>query len=93
MNSDMLVKRKVAVDLRNVKASITTHITTEEKPLFTKEDVAKKFKLILSDRSFTENMNTLKACCNASGGRKMAAEWVERAFVSTTEHLIDKDYA
>ena len=38
-------------------------------------------------------MNTLTACCNATGGRKLAAEWVERAFVGTTEHLVDKDYA
>ena len=38
-------------------------------------------------------MKTLSACCNTTGGRKLAAEWVERAFVGTTEHLIDKDYA
>ena len=38
-------------------------------------------------------MKTLAACCNATGGRKLAAEWVERAFVSSTEHLVDKNYA
>jgi hypothetical protein len=38
-------------------------------------------------------MSTLAACCNATGGRKLAAEWVERAFIGTTEHLVDKDYA
>jgi hypothetical protein len=37
-------------------------------------------------------MSTLAACCNATGGRKLAAEWVEKAFIGTTEHLIDKDY-
>jgi mannose/cellobiose epimerase-like protein (N-acyl-D-glucosamine 2-epimerase family) len=38
-------------------------------------------------------MKTLAACCNTTGGRKLAAEWVERAFVSSTEHLVDKNYA
>ena len=38
-------------------------------------------------------MNTLKACCNATGGRKLAAEWVEKAFIGTTNYLADKDYA
>jgi hypothetical protein len=38
-------------------------------------------------------MNTLKACCNATGGRKLAAEWVVKAFIGTTEHLVDKNYA
>lgn len=38
-------------------------------------------------------MSTLATCCNATGGRKLAAEWVERAFIGTTEHLVDKDYA
>jgi len=38
-------------------------------------------------------MSTLAACCNATGGRKLAAEWVEKAFIGTTDYLVDKDYA
>ena len=88
----MLIERKVAVNLRNVEAKITANKKTEEKPIFTKDDVAKKFGKILSDKSFSNNMNTLRANCVATGGRKLAAEWVERAFVGTVEHLVDNDY-
>ena len=88
----MLIERKVAVNLRNVEAKITAFKKTEENPIFTKEDVAKKFSKVLTDKSFYDNMTTLRANCVATGGRKLAAEWVERAFVGTVEHLVDNDY-
>ena len=37
-------------------------------------------------------MQKLQTYCAATGGRKLAAEWVEKAFVGTVEHLIDLDY-
>ena len=37
-------------------------------------------------------MQKLRAYCVATGGRKLAGDWVERAFVGRTEHLSDLDY-
>ena len=89
----MLIERKVVVNLRNVKTKITDFKKTEEKLIFAKEDVAKKFSKVFTDKSFCKNMNTLRANCIATGGRKLEAEWFERAFVGTVEHLVDNDHA
>ena len=61
-------------------------------PLFDQDKVHDSFKAILTKQSYQQNMKKLQMLASQHGGRKLAADTVERVAKTGVDYLIDHDF-
>ena len=63
-----------------------------KKPIFTKEDIQRLFSKVLNEESYQTNMRRVRLRKEMAGGRKLAGDTIEKAYIAGDEHLVDRHY-
>mmetsp|Transcript_13814 Transcript_13814/g.23562 ORF Transcript_13814/g.23562 Transcript_13814/m.23562 type:complete len:106 (+) Transcript_13814:894-1211(+) len=62
-----------------------------KKELFTEKEVYECFKQVTQEPRFSQKAKDMRLRCLASGGRALAADTVERVFLTGLDHLVDDE--
>jgi len=60
-----------------------------EEKLFSADQVTESFQKLLTEQKYKLNILRLQSMCRTTGGRKLAADIVEREYICGHDHLID----